>query len=731
MVGMTRWGRGRMLGLLAAIAGLGALAPSALAAGPVAGAARVGSARASETISLELPLRADSAGLARFATAVSTPGSARYGDFQAVAALSRRFGAPAGERAKVVAYLRRHGATGVKIDVTGLFADATMHVGRAQRLFGAQLARFRTPATPTAAAARFMAPTSAARVPAGLAGAVTGVVGLNTRPLVRARPARAPAGRAVPTRSASTGATKPTTSAYPSRTGTPAGCPAALAKPGFTPNQYLAAYGYSPLQAAGLLGQGERVALIEIDGFQTSDVRAFAKCFGLGVPTINAFGVGIKKALPPGGESTLDLELLDAAAPDLKAVDVYESEPTAADVFKALTDPLSNKGRKPDVISASLGTCEQQVQAAIGAAGVKTVESALALAAATGISVLASSGDDGSTGCVTQRNTPLNMLAVNFPASSPWVTGVGGTNVKLSPANAIADPATDQIVWNDEPALLGAGGGGLSTFARPSYQKGFVTGSRREVPDVSLLADPLPGYEIYCTARTQCVKSSADSPWVNFGGTSAGTPLLAGGLALIDQSLRGRGQQNIGFANPLLYRIGNSPTAAATISDVVQGSNDLSSSVFGRALGCCTAAVGYDQASGLGSLSIAALSSVAASTVPKQVTVGVSVPAQRSPVAAEHLLATVSCSGECLMGAYAKLQIGHSASPITQYSQLYELTKRRSRTIPIGLDGPTRAKLRAALARHERVTATLYGAIVDPSGSVQTHSAGRTLAVRG
>ncbi len=715
----TRPSRGRRhaVAVLSAIAALAAAAPSALAAGPVAGAARLGSAPASRTIALELPLTADTAGLARFATAVSTPGSAQYGQFQSVATLSRRFGAPAAERTKVVSYLRRHGASGVRVDVTGLFADATMRVGRAQRMFGTELGQFRVPATRSAAAARFMAPTGATHVPAGLAGAVTGVVGLDTRPLATVHPAAAPP--------------PPVTSAYPSRTGTPAGCPSALAKPGFTPNQYLTAYGYSPLQTAGLLGQGERVALIEVDGFRASDVKAFAQCFGFGVPKINAFGVGIKKALAPGAESTLDLELLDAAAPHLEAVDVYESQPMAADVLKSLTDPLSNKGRKPDVISASLGSCEAQTQASIGAAGIKTVESALQLAAATGISVLASSGDDGSTGCVTQRNQPLNLLSVNFPASSPWVTGVGGTNVKLTAANTIADPATDQIVWNDEPALQGAGGGGLSTFARPSYQRGFVAGSHREVPDVSLLADPLPGYEIYCTAKAACVKSSGDSPWVNFGGTSAGTPLLAGGLALIDQSLRAHGQQNIGFANPLLYTIGKSPTAAATISDVVQGSNDISGTVFGKALGCCTAAVGYDQASGLGSLNIAALSAVAASTVPKQVTVGVTVPAQRDPVAAEHFLATVSCSGECLMGAYAKIQIGQSSSQITQYSQLYELTRRRSRTINIGLDAGTRTKLQAALKAHQRVTATLYGAIVDPSGSVETHSAGKTLAVRG
>ena len=241
------------------------------------------------------------------------------------------------------------------------------------------------------------------------------------------------------------------------------------------------------------------------------------------------------------------------------------------------------------MISASLGSCEPDAQAAIGAAGMRTVESALQLAAATGISVIASSGDSGSTACLTAQGNPLDQLAVEYPASSPWVTGVGGTNVHLAADNTIADPATDQIVWNDEPLIAGAGGGGVSTFAKPAYQDGFDTSGKREVPDVAMLADTRPGYEIYCTAASDCGTGASAHPWVALGGTSAGTPLLAGGLALVDQDLRERGQQNVGFADPLLYKVASSSAAALTLSDVVTGSNDLSGSIFGRALGCCSA----------------------------------------------------------------------------------------------------------------------------------------------
>jgi subtilase family serine protease len=692
------------------------------------GAAHVGAAPAHRTLSLEFPLAHRGAALARIATAVSTPGSPRYSDYESVAALSRRFGASPAARRQVVHYLTGHGATQVKIDATGLFADATMRVGTAQHLFGADLDRFHADATRTAPAENFIAPTRAAHVPAGLRGAVTGVVGLDTRPLVRSAPARASAAqRHELTSAAATPA--PVSSAYPTRTGTPAGCATALAKPGFTPNQYLTAYGYDPLHAAGLNGSGERVALIEIDGFQASDVKAFAQCFDLPTPQINAFGVGINKALPAGAEATLDLELLTAAAPRLNAVDVYESQPIASQVLRALTDPLSVKGRKPDVISASLGSCEADTQAAIGSAGVQTVEATLQLAAATGVSVLASSGDDGSTACLTNKGNPLDMLAVSYPASSPWVTGVGGTNIKLGADNLIADPATDQVVWNDEPSLAGAAGGGLSTFAKPSYQDGFDTTGRREVPDVSMLADPLPGYEVYCSAKPGCVKNSNASPWMTVGGTSAGTPLLAGGFALIDQGLREHGQQDLGFANPLLYKVAASPTAAATLSDVLVGSNDLSGTVFGHALGCCTALAGYDQASGLGSVNLGGLANAANALVAQRVSVALALPPQHRPLRAQHLLATVSCTDECLMGAFARIRIGSTTT--TAFSQTHELTTRRRQTIKIALDGALRQRIRDSLGKHRPVTATVFGAIVDASGAVESRTPGKQLRITG
>jgi kumamolisin len=687
----------------------------------------LGAAPANGHVSLSLPLKADLTGLERFAAAVSDPKSPQYGQYDSIANLAKRFGAPAAERARVLGYLTRAGATGVRIDVTGLFADATMTVSEAGRLFGTTLGDFRTAGA--GHGARFMAPETGVRIPAALRDDVTGVVGLNTQPLFGSWTPAVSGSAAFPHKAAAPGnESTADESGYLQRTGTAAGCNAAVSQSGFTPNQYLTAYNYQPLQAAGLEGQGERVALIEIDGFRYSDLRNFSQCFGLATPAINGFGVGLKKPLAPGGESTLDLEVLDAAAPKLKAVDVYESHPSAVDVLHSLTAPLSNGGRKPDIISASLGSCEEATHLTIGNSGLRHVEGALALAAASGISVLASSGDDGSSACLTPDGRPLPGLAVSYPASSPFVTGVGGTNFALDGNNHIVS----EQVWNDSPLVNAAGGGGFSElFGRPSYQNGFVAAVHRAVPDVSMLADVAPGYEIYCTAKGDCIGQGHNSPWTQVGGTSAAAPLLAGGLALVDQALRKGHRQVIGLANPLLYAIDHSASAASVISDIVANNNDLGQSLTGKAFGCCTAGAAFDEASGLGSVNLAGLAFVAGSVVPPVVNVGLSVPSQRHPVSSRRLVANVSCSGRCLMGAYARIKLGRSRKVLTRYSSVFLLRRSGRRTIRIGLDSKTAGKMHTALVHGQKVIATIYGAIVDPSGNVEARTPGKELRVRG
>src|ERR1700744_2106841 len=194
-MGNSSWGLSRVLrpmggvgipiALVAAMCALGAAALSAaaaVAATPSAHWTWRGGAPANGRVSVALPLKADLAGLERFTTTVSDPGSSQYGQFESIANLATRFGAPAAERARVVGYLRRAGATGVKVDVTGLFAEATMRVSQAGRMFGTTLGDFRTGGAP-APGARFTAPETGGQIPSELRHDVTGVVGLDTQPL--------------------------------------------------------------------------------------------------------------------------------------------------------------------------------------------------------------------------------------------------------------------------------------------------------------------------------------------------------------------------------------------------------------------------------------------------------------------------------------------------------------------------------------------------------------------
>ena len=477
------------------------------------------------------------------------------------------------------------------------------------------------------------------------------------------------------------------------------------------------------------------MALIEIDGFKHSDITAFAKCFGLPVPKINSFGVGVNHLLKPGGESTLDLEVLDAAAPGLKAIDVYESSANEAAALRALTSPLQNSGFKPQIISASLGLCEPFVFEAVKKKGVLNAEGALEEAAASGISFLDSSGDSGSADCIDNAGQPIARLAVNYPASSWWVTGVGGTNFALNANNTIST----QFVWNDGDTQPGSSGGGGPSllFKRPPYQNGTVgncptsKGTCREVPDVSMLADVAPGYAIFCSARVDCVDSTHTNPWQSIGGTSAATPLLAGGFALIDQELRLHKRQDLGLANPLIYSAGRSSSRTTVFSDVLGIGNDVGPFITPfRALGCCTAGLGYDMASGWGSVNVANFANLALAAQPKIVSVSLDLPGHQRPVAAGKIKTTVSCTGGCVIGALAVVQIGHDKS-FDVFSNLFHLNNKGTKAINISFSKSQLRKLRAGLSGHKRIFAAVIGAIVDAGGNIERKSKAQVIVITG
>ena len=405
-----------------------------------------------------------------------------------------------------------------------------------------------------------------ADVPVALAGSVTAIEVIDREAAPGAHSAQNPATEGLP----------PGLGSGRNRTGTPAGCAAgqnASDGPvnGFTPNQYLEAYGHSTLHKRGLTGKGVRVALIEIDGYNPNDITTFAQCFGIKLPTITARAVGQKNLLPPADETTLDLEVLSAAAPGVDAIDVYEGGGSADQLLATVAETLSSQKRWPDVISISLDECEPNYFAQT--AQVQVIDELFALAAGAGTSTLVATGDQGATACKSGNGELLLLLASTFPSTSPYVTAVGGTNIELDAQNRI----TAQIAWNNAPGAVGAGSGGPSLlFERPWWQrgKGLKPGLNNDVtrltPDIAALADLVPGYAIYCTGDGCESEQHPAGGWVAVGGTSAATPLTAGAIALANQAAAQRGQRPLGLLNPLIYRLADSKRADQVIWDVTQ-----------------------------------------------------------------------------------------------------------------------------------------------------------------
>jgi kumamolisin len=553
-------------------------------------------------------------GLNRFVRAVSDPTSPRYREYATVEQLVDRFGAKKQAQRKVLRWLSAHGLQG-RLHATGSFVSATMPRAQAARLL---------PAGEGAAASA----TGLERaVPAPLRGIVAHISLLSTAPIdTHAHSADADIAAGEAGKAGAGAATGPYRSIL-RHSGTASGCPEGSSggieagfEP-FTPNQFLTAYGHAQLHAKGFQGQGQTAAVVETGGFKHSDIVTFAKCFGGKPPPIKVVPVSIPKPLPGEDETTLDLSLLSVGAPKLDRIYVYEGPGSLDGVALTAASALGSAGHHPDVISMSLGFCEPEIGGSLTLRN--AFDNVFAVAAGAGISVLVSAGDQGSSGCRVEpeggSTTALPVTAVSLPASSPYATAVGGTNLALSKKNQIKE----EVVWNDSVITPWGGGGGGSIISprTPWWQAGIHRyGPGRKVPDIAALADLFPGYAFFCTAASCEPANGKVFGWGAVGGTSAAAPLMAAGVALANQYAAKRGQANLGFLNPLLYRLGSkSSTRNANFTDVVKGNNDIGRALppaagGGGPVGCCQAKAGYDWASGWGSLKLPAFSRAAAST---------------------------------------------------------------------------------------------------------------------
>ncbi|MFE0462259.1 hypothetical protein ACFW1A_23705 [Kitasatospora sp. NPDC058965] len=415
----------------------------------------------------------------------------------------------------------------------------------------------------------------------------------------------------------------------------------------FGPQAVRAAYDVTALHANGYDGRGQTIAVVDSYGSDTMahDLHVFDQAFGVaamcgeeavtcqpGMPSFSELHVqGSPSTNPPPGSSkgtgqedksawalevALDVETAHAMAPGANILLV--TTPTAETLgVQGLPTMMNAEQYVVDnhlatVISQSFASAEG---AFASSQSVQQLRHAFVSAAQNGVTVLGSSGDNGTADStkspVKAGGTPIPYPSVEWPASDPLVTGVGGTNLCTdptatdarvtdssdNPATCQSHPGAAEVGWTD------SGGGYSQFFARPDYQAALPAGSTavgamRGVPDVSLQASPGTGSLVYVSlppdglSGLHCGAAPCSTGWYDIGGTSLACPEWAGLVAIADQ-LNGGG---LGLINPALYRLGADPARyAADFHDVTIGNNTTDPSVPGY-----PATTGWDPITGLG-----------------------------------------------------------------------------------------------------------------------------------
>ena len=378
---------------------------------------------------------------------------------------------------------------------------------------------------------------------------------------------------------------------------TPSYCEKTYGLACYTPEEIRTAYDVP----SNFLGDGQTIVIVDAYGSPTiqNDLATFDAAFGLPAPTLNIFYPDGRPTYNPnqdGGneigwaeETTLDVEWSHAIAPGA-TIDLVIASTNAGNALNdaenfAVSNHLGN------VLSMSFGAPEAAIAGGGNNLQLQQAESIFAQAAAEKMSVFASSGDSGAANGYPTTN-PL------FPASSPYVTSVGGTNLFMNNNGKYKG----ETVWNDaDPSLcpfgcdygpFGATGGAPSSvFPSPTYQAGMTGLSDRTTSDVSYNASVYTGILAYISMP------GIQPGFYFFGGTSEGSPQWAAIAALADEA----NGAPLGQLNPLLYAIASSPTEyAAAFHDVTIGNNAF----FGPGY---AAATGYDLPTGLGSPNVANL----------------------------------------------------------------------------------------------------------------------------
>jgi subtilase family serine protease len=525
-------------------------------------------------ITFYLSLPASTAGLDQAAAKAAMPGSSTYRHFTSLATAASRFGATDAQIDAIAGSVQGLGLQ-FTADPTRLFARVSGTAKQWQAALGA-------PLTQQAATASnpFTSYTLPAKTPAALHPSGTTLLMRSAQVYDPAAEGRRPSpgkGLVADVGSAATGRQATGAESWPLDTGTPfaAGCSAAALRQGkvYTERQVQTAYGVGTLKASA--SGTPVITIMDLGGgWLPSDLKLAGQCFGYSPPQVDqAQGDGVATAIKNASDETsLDLQTAAAVAPQAQ-FRLVQSTPGGGGFLDGFSRAIGNPAGLPDVISLSYGGCAMAENTTLPAF-TTAIDAVLAMAALTGVSSFVAAGDSGSTTC----GSSVGGTTLSYPAVSPFVTAVGGTRLTLGKGNV----RVSETVWNDSVyGESAAGGGALSRKeVRPAYQDGFVPQDHRALPDVSALADIVPGWPDVLDGTLQAV-----------GGTSGSTPFIAAATALVDGSQRAAGRPRIGLANGWFYQAASHRGA---FFDVTTGNNDLAE------VGCCQATAGYDLASGLG-----------------------------------------------------------------------------------------------------------------------------------
>ncbi len=366
--------------------------------------------------------------------------------------------------------------------------------------------------------------------------------------------------------------------------------PAAL-----TPQQMRMAYGITSLIQRGITGKGQTVVVVDSYGSPTlqRDVDDFSQRFALPHVTVDVraplgevpFDNSNSEMVQWAGETSLDVEMIHAIAPDARIVvltsPVDETEGTAGlPEFRQLEE-YAVQNHLGTIISQSWGASEASLNSPAGRDEIAQWDAFYSEATTQEhITFISASGDNGVTDYKTADRQISTTPTTTFPSDEPWVLATGGTRLTANPSVT----AFKETAWNGS-------GGGLSVFnAIPDYQLGLPGAARsvlhghRGLPDVAASADTETGMGIDVGGQYQVV-----------GGTSAATPLWAGLIALANQMAG----HPLGFVNPALYKIGLSSAGQDDYQDITSGNNTYDQG--GVHVKGYTAVRGWDLVTGWGS----------------------------------------------------------------------------------------------------------------------------------